>query len=125
MGRELKRNMNKALSHAIRQGRVVSEDESGKSGLLFSIVRVKGSPPIKLRNRGPRSFDEIPPSELQLLSKYLLKKHGLVPDSEEHLRAVLECMDLKRLTMQVGTMFRDSLKRNFPYVDNFLSDMNK
>jgi very-short-patch-repair endonuclease len=125
MGHELKRTMNKALAHAIRQGRVVSEDEEAKSGLLFSVVRAKGSPPIRLRSRGPRSFEEIPPSELQVLSRYLLEGYGFASGSEEHLRAVLECLDLKRLTTQVGTTFRDILERSFPYVDEFLSGMHK
>ena len=71
MGRELKSIMNKALAHAIRQGRIVSVDETEKGGLLFSVVRVKGSPPIRLRTRGPRTFDEIPPSELNAVARYL------------------------------------------------------
>jgi very-short-patch-repair endonuclease len=125
MGHELKRTMNKALAHAIRQGRVVSEDEAAKSGLLFSVVRAKGSPPIRLRSRGSRSFEEIPPSELQVLSRLLLKGSCFASGSEEHLRAVLECLDLKRLTIQVGTTFREILERSFPYVDEFLSGMRK
>ena len=125
MGNELKRTMNKALAHAIRQGRVVSEDEVSKSGLLFSVVRAKGSPPIRLRSRGPRSFEEIPPSELQILSRYLLEGHSFASGSEEHLRAVLECLDLKRLTAQVGKTFREILNRRFPYVDEFLSGIHK
>ena len=125
MGHELKRTMNKALALAIRQGRVVSEDEAAKSGLLFSVVRARGSPPIRLRSRGPRSFEEIPPSELQVLSRYLLEGYGFASGSEEHLRAVLECLDFKRLTTQVGTTFREILERSFPYVDEFLSGMHK
>jgi hypothetical protein len=125
MGHELKRTMNKALAHAIRQGRVVSEDEGGKGGLLFSVVRVKGTPPITLRSRGPRSFEEIPPSELQLVAKYMLQRHSVARGSDEHLRAVLELFDLKRLTTQVGTTFREILERSFPYVDEFLSSMQK
>ena len=76
MGRELKSIMNKALAHAIRQGRIVSVNETGKGGLLFSVVRVKGSPPIKLRTRGPRTFDEIPPSELNAVARYLAECNG-------------------------------------------------
>ena len=119
MGHELKSTMNKALAHAIRQGRVVSEDEAGKGGLLFSVVRVKGSPPIRLRSRGPRSFEEIPPSELQVVARYLLERHGFASGSDEHLRAVLECFDLKRLTTQVGTTLLEILERRFP-VKGFL-----
>ena len=125
MGHELKSTMNKALSHAIRQGRVICEDEAGKSGILFSVVRVKGSPPIRLRSRGPRSFEELPPSELQVVARYLLERHSFPSGSDEHLRAVLECFDLKRLTTQVGTTLLEVLERSFPYVDEFLSGMRK
>jgi len=121
MGHELKRTMNKALSHAIRQGRVVCEDEAGKGGLLFSVVRVKGAPPIRLRSRGPRSFEEIPPSELKVVAMYLAHRHGFSSGSDEHLRVVLECFDLKRLTTQVGTTLLEILERKFPYVDEFIN----
>ena len=120
MGHELKSTMNKALAHAIRQGRLVSENEADKGGLLFSVVRVNGSPPIRLRSRGPRSFEEIPPSELQVVAMYLAERDGLSSGSDEHLHVVLECFDLKRLTTQVGTTLLAILERRFPYVDEFL-----
>ena len=125
MGHELKSIMTKALAHAIREQRLVSEDEATERGLLFSVVRVTGSPPIKLRTRGPRSFEEIPPSELQVVAMYVAKRHGFPTGSDAHLRAVLEHFDLKRLTMQVGTMLREILTKSFPYVDEFLSDIRK
>ena len=125
MGHELKSTMNKALAHAIRQGRVVHEDEAAKGGLLYSVVRVKGSPPIKLRSRGPRSFEEIPPSELQVVATYLAERHGFSSGSDEHLRAVLECFDLKRLTTQVGTTLLEILDRRFPYGDEFINRIPK
>lgn len=119
MGHDLRSTMNNALANAIRQGRVVSEDEMGKSGLIFSVVRVKGSPHIKLRSRGSRTFEEIPPSELQTIAKYLEERHNFKPGSDEHLRAVLECFDLKRLTTQVGTTLLEILDKEYPYVANF------
>ena len=122
MGHELRSTMNKALANAIRQGRVLSEDERGKRGLLFSVVRVKGSPPIKLRSRGPRTFEEIPPSELQTVAMYLAERRNLKSGSDEHLRAVLGCFDLKRLTAQIGTILLEILGKRYPYVDDFLRD---
>jgi hypothetical protein len=117
--------MNKALAHAIRQGRLVSENEANDRGLLFSVVRVKGSPPIKLRTRGPRSLEEIPPSELQVVAMYLTERHGFSSGSDEHLRAVLERYDLTRLTTQVGTTLLEILERRFPYVDEFINGIPK
>src|SRR5439155_26770555 len=58
----------------------------GKGGILFSVVRVKGSPPIRLRSRGPRALEEIPLSELQVLARYMVERHGYLSGSEEHLR---------------------------------------
>jgi hypothetical protein len=125
MGNELKATMNKALTDAIRQQHIVSENEVNKKGLLFSVVRTYGSPPIKLRARGSRSFEEIPPSELLVVARYLLDRYSFSSGSDEHLRAILECFDLKRLTTQVGTTLLEIIDKRFPYVDDFLSGMNK
>lgn len=125
MGHELKSTMNKALAHALRQGRLASENEVTERGLLFSVVRVNGSPPIKLRTRGPRSFEEIPPSELQVVARYLAERDRFSSGSDEHLRAILECFDLKRLTTQVGTTLLEILERQFPYVDEFINRIPK
>ncbi len=84
-----------------------------------------GSPPIRLRSRGPQSFEEIPPSELQVVANYLAQRHGFSSGSDEHLRAVLECFDLKRLTTQVGTTLLEILERRFPYVDEFINRIPK
>jgi hypothetical protein len=109
----------------MRQGRVLSEDERGKRGLLFSMVRVKGSPPIRPRTRGPRTFEEIPPSELQTVATYLAEQRNLKSGSDEHLRAVLECFDLKRLTAQLSTTLLEILGRRYPYVDDLLRDVDE
>jgi hypothetical protein len=123
MGGELRRTMNKALANAIHQGQVISEDEWGKGGLLFSVVRIKGSPPIKLRSRGPRTFEEIPPSELQTVATDLADWRNLKSGSDEHLRAILECFDLKRLTMQIGTTLQEIIQKRYPYVGDRLRDI--
>ena len=111
LGGELKSAMNKALAAAIQQGSVVSENEPGKTGLIFSTVRSKGSPSVRLRCRGPRTFEEIPPGELRAAGRGLSDTLGLEPGSDEHLRAILELFDLKRLTAQVGTRLLEILDR--------------
>jgi hypothetical protein len=111
LGGELKSTMNKALMDAIRQGRIVSENEPNERGLLFSTVRIKGREPIKPRCRGPRTFEEIPPGELRYVGQQVLKMRDLEPLSDGHLRAILEIFDLKRLTTQVGTTLLEILER--------------
>ena len=121
MGGELKRSMNKALQYAIRTGRVTKEDESGDGGLVHSVVRAIGTRAVVLRERGPRDFEEIPPSELQLVARRLVRTDGFESGSDAHLRAVLEFFDLKRLTVQVGTRLLDLLTRPYRYVDEILA----
>ena len=120
LGHELRSTMNKALANAIRQDQIVPEDELGKGGLLLTIVRIKGTAPVNVRQRGPRRFEEIPPSELQLVARFLLERHDMNPGSDEHLRALLECFHLRRLTTQVGTELLEILDRKFSYVDDFV-----
>ena len=103
MGGPLRRAMNQALRYAVRTGDVVTEDESGTGDLLDAIARLRTAPPVLVRNRGPRDFREIPPSELQLVARQLSDPEGLEPGSDAHLRSVLDFFDLKRLTVQVGT----------------------
>ncbi len=111
LGGELKSTMNKALANAIRQGRVVSENDPNKSGLIFSTVRSKGTSTVKPRRRGPRTFDEIPPGELRAVGRHLCEARQMTRGSDEHLRAILEYFDLKRLTAQVGTTLLEVLDR--------------
>jgi len=125
MGGPLKRSMNKALQYAIKKNQVVKEDETNKGGLVYSIVRSTGAPPVLVRDRGSREFEEIPPSELQLVARRLADAQGLDPGSDAHLRAVLEFFDLKRLTVQVGTTLLDILGRRYPYVDDILGGHGK
>ena len=120
MGRPLKRALNKALQHAIQNGQIVMEDESGKGGLVYSIVRPTNAPPVLVRDRGTRDFDEIPPSELQLVARRLVKSQGFEPGSDAHLRSVLDFFDLRRLTVQVGTTLLEILNRPYSYVDEII-----
>ena len=120
MGGPLKHAMNKALQHAIQKGQVVSEDESGKGGLVYGIVRSARAPRIIVRDRGPRNFEEIPPSELQLAARKLVESSGLEPGSDAHLRAILDFFNLKRLTVQVGMTLLDILGRRYSYVDRII-----
>jgi very-short-patch-repair endonuclease len=120
LGGELKSTINKALMDAIRQCRIVSENEPNERGLLFSTVRIKATHPIKPRRRGSRTFEEIPPGELRYVGQHVLKIRDLEPLSDEHLRAILEVFDLKRLTTQVGTTLLEILERQDDRVNSLV-----
>ena len=122
MGGELKKVMNRALQRAIRRGLVVKEDEWRMGGLVRSIVRPSGARPIVVRERGPRRFEEIPPSELQLVARPLLKDYEeeIELGSEVHLKDVLATFGLKRLTRPVAEKLREILGNRYSYVDESL-----
>jgi very-short-patch-repair endonuclease len=111
LGPELRSTMNKALSSAIRQGKLVSENDADTKGVIFSTVRIKGTPPIKIRTRGPRLFNEIPPDELRAVGQYISTNLHVKPGTDEHLRLVLDHFDLRRLTTQVGTAILEILDK--------------
>lgn len=116
MGGELRKTMNQALQHLVSKGQALKEDELGKGGLMYTTVRPKGCAAVLVRNRGSRDFTEIPPSELLTVAKKLIKDSGFKKGSDEHLRAILEYYDLKRLTAQVSAVLLDVLEREYPYV---------
>ena len=122
MGGELNKLMNRALQRAIRSSRVVKEDEWRSGELIRAIVRPFGARPIVVRERGPRKFGEIPPSEMQLVARQLLKdyKEELELGSEAHLKEVLATFDLKRLTKQVSEKLLEILRNRYSYVDDSL-----
>ena len=121
MGHELRTSLNGALAIAIQQKHLIAVQEGQETDPVFSVVRAMETPPVRLRTRGSRSLEEIPLSELQLVSRYLQQRRDLKSGSEEHLRAILECLELKRLTTQAGTILQEAMGISFPFVDDSLS----
>ena len=112
--------MNKALQQAIREGAMMYEDEMSRGGLVYSVVRMDGTARVRLRKRGPRAFEEIPPSEINAVSLHLAERDHYDIGSEEHMRAVHEWFDLKRLTTQTRQILVDIINKKFPYVLEYL-----
>ncbi|MGD9617665.1 MAG: DUF4011 domain-containing protein [Alphaproteobacteria bacterium] len=111
LGGELRTALNRALAQAVKDGRVISENEPGVTGLIYSTVRPQNIPPVRLRLRGPRTFEEIPPGELRAAAKHVFRDEHMSWADEEHLRAILELFELKRLTAQVGRRLIEILER--------------
>ena len=120
LGSELRRSMNRALEHALRDGRIVKQDESGEGDLIHMIVRSRDAPSVRLRTVGPREFQDIPPSELQLVGRLLSKYEGLEVGSEEHLKRIRDSFGLQRLRAQTRDSLMVSLASTFSYVDEII-----
>ena len=119
MGGLLRHLMSQALQLSVRRGQLILHDELGLDE-LSETVRLKEGPKVLPRQRGPRDFDEIPPSELQLIARRIANAEGAEPGSEDHMRRVLDALELKRLTSQVSTRLLDALTRRYSYVDEIL-----
>ncbi|MCS7482052.1 AAA domain-containing protein [Umezawaea endophytica] len=96
--------LNKAIAQAVREGRLLEDNPLGESGVKPRTYRLPGQPEVRMRHVGPRSFEEVPPSELAALLHLVAERDG--QRGEEALqRAVLELLGLKRLTDNVKNRF--------------------
>lgn len=80
-------------------------------GLLYTVLRIPETPPVKVRDRGPRVFQEIPGSEIQAVARVVQEKTGFPSTSDMYLRAILGELDLNRLTPQVQERLVELIER--------------
>lgn len=102
--KQVSSELNKAISQAVREGLLVEDNPLGESGIKPRTYRLPGQPAVRLRQLGPRSFDEIPPAELAALVD-LVTERDRTDDTEALQRAALELLGLKRLTDNVRSRF--------------------
>jgi len=99
VGNQLRGLFLQASEIALTSGRI--EEEHGRRKLrLESVVRSAGSQSVVLRKRGPRIFEEIPPSEIAEIMRSILRTNPTV-EREVLYRRVLDFYELKRLTSNV------------------------
>lgn len=104
--------LDKAVAQAVHQGLLVEEDPLGEGGNKHRTYRLPDQPETRLRHRGPRSFDEIPPSELAALLDYAAEGNPNA-DAVALQRDVLGLLGFVRLT--------DNVKQRFSVVETLRS----
>ena len=67
LGPQIRRVLKRALARFERGKRVVVERAAGERGYRNALLRIPESDHVKMREIGPRSFDEVPHSELAAL----------------------------------------------------------
>lgn len=81
--------------YALRLGTLVEWSEGESSDTPCHIVRTPQCESVRVRQRGPRSLEDVPPSEIA----ELIRQRDLLSGSDEHTcRAVLAAYGLRRLT---------------------------
>ncbi len=100
VGRRLRRNLDKGLAKAIRSGAVAVRRETSEQGFKGQVVRIPGTPTIRIRPLGDRRLDEVPDSEIAAT----MIKHERVGGNlseEELFRATLVSYSQLKLTTAV------------------------
>jgi very-short-patch-repair endonuclease len=99
VGRVVRQALNRALGAMLRAGEIVQEDELRDGSTEGQVLRLAGTPAVKVRPAGRRDLLEIPPSEL--LAVLHRSAHGSTQpagDDEALFRTLLEHYGFSRLT---------------------------
>ncbi|ULH16662.1 AAA domain-containing protein [Deinococcus sp. KNUC1210] len=95
--------LNRSVAQGVRSGVFLQENEWGLVGQMDKVLRVPGTPPVRLRQRGSRELASIPPYEVAALMRELLRLEPELdtPDDPEPLyRRVLGLYGAQRLTLK-------------------------
>ena len=98
--------LNRSVAQALREGVFVQADEWNTAGQVDKVLRLPDTPPVRLRQRGPRDLAEIPPREIaELMFQLLLLEPELdtSDDPQALLRRVLGIYGAQRLTLKART----------------------
>ena len=114
-GQTVKSALNKAMYRALRAGVFEQADEWRTSGQIDKVVRLSGAPTVVQRERGPRDFLDIPPSEVRALMRQLMADDpDLCAENPELLfRQVLREYGAQRLTAKA----RQAMERAYTLDD--------
>ena len=95
--------LNRSVAQGVRSGVFLQENEWGLVGQIDKVLRVPGTPPVRLRQRGSRELAAIPPHEVAALMRELLRLEPELDtpdDPESLLRRVLGLYGAQRLTLK-------------------------
>jgi very-short-patch-repair endonuclease len=100
ISRPMRKVFNRAISSAVKTGHLIQEQEYASNDSADLIVRVANTPRVRLRERGERILEQIPPSEIAALMDELTKKSKAVGrlSREVIFRMTLDEYGLIRLT---------------------------
>lgn len=96
VGSELKRVFNRALARAEREGLLECERLSEHEVLRSAVIRVVGSPAVRVRTTGPRAFAEIPASEIAYFMTTVTSQRQWI-DDDDLFRVVLDHYGFQRM----------------------------
>jgi len=113
MGHELRDSLLAAVVSLKSSIMLSSHKYKADDDELSEIVWTQDTPAEVVRKRGDRSLEEIPLGELFAIAQLVASSKKLESGSEEHLRAILEVLDLKRLTSNAEGILKEVIAGYF------------
>lgn len=104
VGKAIAKQLNSAVSRAEREGRLLMDNPLHQAGIKPRTYRLAHQSLVVPRTLGPRSLEEIPPSELEAIMRLARSRFGCVTD-EEIMRWTLHLLGRKSLTQTVRSHF--------------------
>ncbi|WP_040927849.1 AAA domain-containing protein [Saccharomonospora azurea] len=101
VGKQIAKKLNSVISDAVRRGVLACDNPLQVSGVKYRTYRLPGQQ-VRIRERGPRKLDQVPPDELAAMMRAVTHERGS-HDEEEVLRGTAERLGVGRLTEQVRT----------------------
>lgn len=102
VGKNIARVLNRYISSLAQSGHLVADNPTGEAGVKPKTYRLPTQPAVRVRELGPRSLEEVPPSELAAL---ITEVAGTLPtgwdDTVGLYRAALSRLGLLRMTTGV------------------------
>ncbi len=100
LGRQIVHVMNRAIYRAVRLGRLAQNDEQRRGGQINQIVRIAGGAAVSVRERGPRTLEEVPPLEIAAARDLILRSHPSL-DEDQLVRRLAGVYRIGRITTQI------------------------
>lgn len=104
VGKQIASELNRYITMLVKSGELIADNPMGESGVKPRTYRLPTQPVIRVRDLGPRTLDEVPPSELaDLMSSTAAGLPAGWDDREALYRTVLARLGLVRMTTGVAS----------------------
>lgn len=100
VGKQIATTLNSAIDSAERRGVLVADDPLGRPDVKPRTYRLPEQPAVRARQHGPRTLDQVPPSELAAIMVLAGRDYGW-EEGEAILRATLDLLGVRRFTTQI------------------------
>jgi hypothetical protein len=105
LGKNIKKALNRAMAAAVRAETLEQTNEYNTNDQANQIVRAAGIPTVRLRPRGERNLEDIPPSELAAVMQQVITSSGSGQVLKEDVfREVLNRYELTKLTQKAQSI---------------------